>query len=92
MNELPELPAGYLDVDGVAVHLAEVRRHSTDVHRFQRLLPVALEVTRLQPQSPEWCAVIDRMEAADRPALAVTLQELGAIRRDAAEALRGAAR
>lgn len=45
-----EMP-GYLDVGGVLVHVAEIRRYTSDTRRFRKYLPIVKELERYEAHS-----------------------------------------
>jgi len=83
------MPAGYLTIAGVAVHIAEVRQYTADIHRFREYLPMAEEINQHEAGSPEWIGVIE--QAPDPDSLADTVSELGAFMASCAEQLRAEA-
>jgi len=83
------LPAGYMTVNGVAVHIAEVRKYTSDIHRFREYLPLAEEIMQHEIGSPESWEVVDK--APDPEALADTVAELGAFLAACADQLRAEA-
>lgn len=68
-------PAGYLDVNGTLIHVAELRKYTTDIHRFRNYLPAAVELCKHAPHSPPWIDVVESAENLD--ALLDTVRELG---------------
>lgn len=74
MTNETEFP-GYLDIHGAKIHVSEVRRHTTDVHRFREYLPAALEIQGHEPHSPGWLQVLD--SSPDLEKLMLTVKELG---------------
>ena len=76
MNESThELPAGYIDFCGlVAIHLAELRKHTTDIHRFQKYVGLALELEPTENGTEEWLSVVEK--ADDIEALMLTCREI----------------
>lgn len=69
--------AGYVNINGAQIHVAELRQCTADVRRFLEYLPAAQELTKHEKRSPEWFEVIDSV--ADPSALLATVQELGQI-------------
>jgi len=83
------MPAGYMQVAGIAVHVAEVRKYAGDIRRFQKYLPLAEEIRNHEAGSPDWIRVIE--QAPDAEALADTVAELGAFLAACADQLRAEA-
>jgi hypothetical protein len=61
-----QLSAGYIDVGGTAIHVAELRRYTKDLRRFRRYVPIASELRALGQGTPAW---IERMEQLDDAAI-----------------------
>jgi len=51
MTDLTDLPAGYVDLGTVAVHVSEIRAFSSDVNRFLKMLPKVIALTAHDPDS-----------------------------------------
>ena len=78
MNESThELPAGYVDLGFGAMHVAELRKYTTDIYRFQECVGLALELETREPNTEEWLAVVEK--AGDIEALALTCRELSEV-------------
>jgi hypothetical protein len=73
------LPAGYVDLDGVAVHVAKLRNYTTDVRRFMRCYPVCQALEQHPPGSEPWRDIVRGLTDEDRQGVAVTLREAGAL-------------
>jgi len=69
------LPAGYLNLGFMAMHVAKLRKHTGDINRFQKYLPLAVEISETEPFSEESLALFDRADC--RESLALTCVELG---------------
>ena len=80
-----ELPADYVDLGWVAMQIVELRKHTTDIHRFQKYLGLALELDTHEPNTEEYLAVVEK--AGDIEALALTCRELGELSLSGASAL-----
>jgi hypothetical protein len=80
------LPAGYmvLGKDGPAIHVAQLRKMTSDLERFKGFLPLALEVGDMEPGTPEWVAFAER-HIDYLPQIRATLIELGQIQVACAE-------
>ncbi|MEA3276572.1 MAG: hypothetical protein U9Q81_15030 [Pseudomonadota bacterium] len=74
------LPAGYVEIGDVAVHVALVRKHSSNVARFLKWLPAALELEQHEIGSPHWRGVVDThcKTEQDFDDLTLTLREAAA--------------
>ena len=72
-----ELPADYVDLGWVAMQIVELRKHTTDIHRFQKYLGLALELDTHEPNTEEYLAVVEK--AGDREALGLTCIELSEV-------------
>jgi hypothetical protein len=86
----PELPAGYMLVSGVAIHVSELRRHTSDVRRFMRCLPATERFDGLVPCSREWEQRLSEVLAdpvITLPDLILTMREAGALSADLADGL-----
>jgi hypothetical protein len=70
-----QLPAGYTLVSGVAIHVASLRRYTTDVHRFQRFLPFIEELESLGVGSPAWKAMVATLTRDEIRGVQLTMQE-----------------
>ena len=80
------LPAGYVDLGFMAIHIADLRKHTADIHRFQKYVGFALELEPTEPRSDEWLAVVER--AGDAEALMETVRELFLLTASSLEELR----
>lgn len=70
------LPAGYVRLKHVAVHLSTLRRFTADPERFQRMVPTVESLTPLDPTSDEARAIYRRAAiAGDLDDLSATLVE-----------------
>ena len=69
------LPAGYVDLGYAAMHVSELRKHTADINRFQKYLPLAVEISATEPFSDESWALFDKTDCAK--SLAQTCVELG---------------
>ena len=56
------LPAGYILLNGVSIHISELRQHTSDVERFQRHLPLMADLTDKPPGSPAAKAVFSQVD------------------------------
>ena len=74
-----QLPAGFIDLDGAAVHVATLRRFTTDVHRFQRLYPIVRKIQAHAPGSAAWVEQVAAIDRGDLAAVQTTLTEAGAL-------------
>ena len=83
------LPAGYVDLGFCAMHISEIRQHTTCVHRFQQYLPLALELQETRPNSAEARAVIAKADRSDL--LMVTVSEIADVLFAEADDLEGRA-
>ena len=79
------LPAGYVDLGFMAMHVADLRRHTADIYRFQTYLGLALELEAHEPNTEEYLAVVEK--AVDTDALALTCRELAELSLSTASAL-----
>lgn len=82
---MSETVAGYVDINGAQIHVAELRQCTSDIHRFREYLPAAQELVRHEKRSPEAFEVIDSV--SDPSALLATVQELGQIQMKLANTL-----
>jgi hypothetical protein len=78
--------AGYLNVGGAMVHVAELRKFTDDIHRFREYLAPAKELMAHEPGSAAWLAVVESV--ADPAKLGETAQELASICLSLAEDMR----
>ena len=78
------LPTGYVDLGFIAMHVADLRRHTADLYRFQKYLGLALELKQTEPYSDESFAVVDK--AGDIEALVLTCKELSKVWLEASKA------
>ena len=69
------LPAGYVDLHFMAMHVANLRKHTSDIHRMQKYLPLAIELSSTEPFSPESLAVFEKADCKEN--LLLTCRELG---------------
>ena len=83
------LPAGYVDIEGAAIHVAKLRKFTTDVNRFRKYLQTAVAITKTEPQSPAWIELVESADSIDE--LLVTMTELGHLNLTIAEDLRAEA-
>jgi len=72
---LNSLPPGFVDLGTGAVHIATLRRFTSDVHRFMRHLPLMRELAEHEPGSRGAAELIAR--AGDVDAFALSLRECG---------------
>ena len=68
------LPAGYVDLGFMAIHIADLRKHTADIHRFQKYVGLALELEPTETYSAEWVAVAERADCEE--SLRLTCREL----------------
>ena len=68
------LPAGYVDLGFMAMHTAKLRKHTTDIHRFQKYVSLAVELEPTAPHSAESVAVFERADCEE--SLRLTCREL----------------
>ena len=83
---MSQLPAGYVLLAGVAMHISELKKHTTDVQRFQRHLPLMTELAEAAPGSPASFAVLDKVD--DPMEFEKSLQEYGELLLGESEELR----
>lgn len=75
-SSAPELPPGYVELSGIAVHMATLRRFTKDPKRFLRLAPLADRLMAPEPGSAEARAIYcDAEQAGDLDALIDTMRE-----------------
>ncbi|MEM8489623.1 MAG: hypothetical protein AAF756_02270 [Pseudomonadota bacterium] len=77
MNYAEELPPGFVEIGGSAVHVSELRKHTSDLRRFLEYLPATVQLEDLQPESEEAQAIY--AQAEDINLLTLTLAEHGAM-------------
>jgi len=70
------LPAGYVELRGVAVHVARLRRYTTDIHRFMQYLPFVEDLESLGAATPAWRARLRQMKRDEIKGVQVTSREL----------------
>lgn len=75
-NGRMDLP-GYIDIGGARLHVARIRPHTRNIHRFRAYLPKAQELIEHGPQSEAAASVVQSVDDVD--ALLVTVKELGAV-------------
>ena len=80
-----QLPAGYLDLGSVAIHVADVRKQTDDIERFKKYLPLVLELNDVEPHSEQAYAIYARVD--NMFLFAKTLDEVGMLFLDGAIAL-----
>lgn len=86
-NELMiDLPAGYVDLEIVAIHVSDLREYTRDVRRFLEYLPLAKQLADAEPGE---AAKVFR-SAANTGLLMTTWEELGEIYLAMPEDARGA--
>ena len=68
------LPAGFVDLGCAVMHVRQLRKHTSNLHRFQKYLPLAIELEPTVPHTQEWFAVVSK--AGDIDALELTCREL----------------
>ena len=71
------LPAEYVDLGTHAMHVAELRRYTSDVHRLLKHLPLACELIGLPQGSPDAWPISERADSSR--ALNATLREASAM-------------
>lgn len=76
-NYATELPAGYVDLGYAAIHMSQLLGHSADITRFTRDLPLAIELEKTEPNSPEAMAVFECID--DVYGFTVSLLEFAAV-------------
>lgn len=82
------LPAGYIDIGGAAIHTSELRQHTKDVHRFLANLADAIAITKTKPGSDEAWNIIGNRSDAEMEELAATMEELSKLLTSLAKAAR----
>jgi len=85
--QLGELPAGYIAITGGAVHIAHLRKYTSDHHRFMRCKPIVAELERLGQGSAEWRSRLNSMSDAEIDDVSDTMRELGQLHHALAEYL-----
>lgn len=68
------LPAGYVDLGFMAIHIADLRKHTADIHRFQKYVGLAIELEPTAPHSAESVAVAEKADCEE--SLRLTCREL----------------
>ena len=71
------LPGGFVVLRGVAIHVAKLRRYTTDVRRFMRFLPFVEDLENLGVGTPAWKARLRSMKRDEIRGTRLTIDELG---------------
>lgn len=82
-----QLPAGYVVLSNVAVHISQLRKYTTDVRRFQRYLPLIDELMLHEPGTDPWRKVTVGLSLAERREFETTMYESAALKRACIEDL-----
>ena len=70
------LPGGFVVLRGMAMHVAKLRRHTTDVRRFMRFLPFVEDLENLGAGTPAWKARLRSMKRDEILGVRLTMAEL----------------
>lgn len=81
-------PAGFVEIGKNAVHIAFIRRYSSDVQRFIRCLPVIERMRLFKPGSAEWGAIASTLDFLQRRDVERTFYELASVNFAMAEHLK----
>ena len=70
------LPGGFVVLRGMAMHVAKLRRYTTDVRRFMRFLPFVEDLENLGVGTPAWKARLRSMKRDEILGVRLTMAEL----------------
>jgi hypothetical protein len=76
---MTNLPPGYVALGATAVHVAQLRQHTTDVHRFLRCYPICKQLEQHDPGTEPWRDLVRGLTADERAGVALTMREAAAL-------------
>lgn len=92
MNQENQMPAGYMLVGTMAIHVASVREFTADIERFKRCLPLAERIEKHELGTPEWhkcvAEILDENPSIEFEDIAATFEESAEIVQAACAELR----
>jgi hypothetical protein len=78
-------PAGYVDIGTALVHVSQVRKFTSDIHRFMAYVPIAVKFEHVEPQSQAAGHLI--ASVPDVSLLSLTMMELAHLNIELADQL-----